>query len=97
MGEFLTVLLFAAMPALFYLPPGLPFLFSSVQPSVIGQSGIVQIVKFSLLAFTAGILISVSVEEMLTEAHIKPDPTFASVALPAGFAQFALLTVYLEG
>ena len=55
-----------------------------------------EIVKFSLLAFTAGILISVSVEEMLTEAHTKPDPTFASVALTAGFALFALLTVYLE-
>lgn len=56
-----------------------------------------EIVQFSLLAFTAGILLSVSIEEILSEAHGKPDPTYASVLLTAGFALFALLTVYLEG
>ena len=56
-----------------------------------------EIVQFSLLAFTAGILMSVSIEEILSEAHDKPDPAFASVFLTAGFALFALLTVYLEG
>jgi ZIP family zinc transporter len=55
-----------------------------------------EIVQFSLLAFTAGILLSVSIEEILSEAHGNPDPTYASVLLTAGFALFALLTVYLE-
>ncbi|MHA6280823.1 ZIP family metal transporter [Gramella sp. KN1008] len=55
------------------------------------------LIKFSLLAFTAGILLSVAIEEILTEAHGKPDPAYASVLLTAGFSLFALLTVYLEG
>ena len=55
------------------------------------------LVKFSLLAFTAGILLSVAIEEILTEAHGKPDPVYASVLLTSGFSLFALLTVYLEG
>ena len=56
-----------------------------------------EVVKFSLLAFTAGILLTVSVEEMITEAHDKPDSTFAAAFLSLGFALFAFLTVYLEG
>lgn len=56
-----------------------------------------EIVQFSLLAFTAGILLSVSIEEILTEAHNEPDPSYASVLLVAGFALFALLSVYLQG
>ena len=55
-----------------------------------------EIVKLSLLAFTAGILITVSIEEMITEAHEKPDSAFASFFLTAGFALFALIAVYLE-
>jgi ZIP family zinc transporter len=51
----------------------------------------------SSLAFTASILITVSIEEMITEADEKPDSTYASFFLTAGFALFALLAVYLEG
>lgn len=56
-----------------------------------------EIVKFSLLAFTAGILLTVSIEEMVTEAHDRPDPTFAAAFLSVGFALFAFLSVYLGG
>lgn len=55
-----------------------------------------EIYKLSLLAFTAGILLTVSVEEMLMEAHQKPDSKLASMFLIGGFALFALLTAYLE-
>ncbi len=54
------------------------------------------LLKFSLLAFTAGILLLVSVEEMLTEAHQRPESNWAAISLVSGFALFALLSVYLE-
>lgn len=56
-----------------------------------------EIVQLSLLAFTAGILVTVAIEEMITEAHEKPDSTYASFFLTAGFALFAFIAVYMEG
>lgn len=55
-----------------------------------------EVVKLSLLAFVAGILLTVSIEEMLTEAHDRPDSKWAAFALAGGFALFTLLAVYLE-
>lgn len=53
------------------------------------------IVKLSLLAFTAGILIAVAVEEMIREAHDEGEPRFGPFALVCGFALFALIAVYV--
>lgn len=54
------------------------------------------IIKVSLLAFTAGILLSVAVEEMIPEAHEQGEPRFGPAALVFGFALFALISVYFE-
>jgi zinc transporter, ZIP family len=61
-----------------------------------GVRGGPEIVKLSLLAFTAGILVSVAIEEMIPEAHEAGDPRFAPLALVGGFALFALISVYFE-
>jgi ZIP family zinc transporter len=55
-----------------------------------------EVVKFSLLAFTAGILLTVVIEEIVTEAHEQEDARWASMFLVGGFALFALITVYFE-
>ena len=59
------------------------------------------VAQLTLLAFTAGILLTIAVEEMLVEAHTlakdnRPgeDPLEA-VALIGGFALFALISAYL--
>lgn len=51
--------------------------------------------KFGVLAFTAGILLTVAVEELLAEAHEGEEPRTASLFLVGGFALFALLSAYL--
>lgn len=56
-----------------------------------------EVVKMSLLAFTAGILIPVIVEEALPQAHEGEKARGAALALVGGFALFALLSVYLGG
>ena len=53
-------------------------------------------VKLGLLAFTAGILLTVAVEEIVTEAHAEEDSRWASLFLIGGFALFALLSAYFE-
>lgn len=58
--------------------------------------GAPEIVKLSLLTFTAGILASVAVEEMIPEAHEKGQPKLGPVALVSGFALFALISTYFE-
>ncbi len=58
--------------------------------------GAPEIVKLSLLTFTAGILASVAVEEMIPEAHEKGEPKLGPLALVFGFALFALISVYFE-
>lgn len=54
-----------------------------------------EIVKLTLLAFVAGILLTVALEEMLTEAHDRPDSRWAALFLSGGFALFTFLSVYL--
>ncbi|MFD1187128.1 hypothetical protein [Pontibacter rugosus] len=51
--------------------------------------------KPSLLAFVAGILLTVALEEMLTKAHERPDSKWAALFLSGGFALFTFLSVYL--
>ena len=53
------------------------------------------IIKFGLLAFTAGILLTVAVEEIIPEAHQEGEARLAAVALVGGFALFTLISVYL--
>lgn len=54
-------------------------------------------VKLGLLAFTAGILTTVAVEEIMREAHRKEqDSRWATACFIGGFAVFALLSSYLE-
>lgn len=50
--------------------------------------------KVSLLALTAGILLTVAVEEMVGQAHQTEDSRWDSLALVGGFALFALVAVY---
>lgn len=54
-----------------------------------------QILKFGLLAFTAGILTTVVVENMVPEAAEKEKETYLETLIfVGGFALFALLSVY---
>jgi ZIP family zinc transporter len=54
-----------------------------------------EVVKMAMLAFTAGILISIVVEEMVQEAHRSPESHWAALALVGGFGLFAIITAYL--
>jgi zinc transporter, ZIP family len=64
--------------------------------------GAPEVYLMALSAFTAGILISVAVEEMVSQAHEalteenQEESGWATIAPVGGFALFALLTVYLE-
>lgn len=52
-------------------------------------------VKFALLAFTAGILLTVAIEEIVVQAHQQgPESRWASLFLVGGFVLFAAITTY---
>ena len=53
--------------------------------------------KLSLLAFTAGILLTVVVEEIIPEAHEDGEARFAALVFIGGFALFALISAYGGG
>ena len=53
-----------------------------------------ELVQLSALAFTAGILLSVAVEEIGPQAH-KNEPHTSALALVGGFALFALISAYI--
>jgi zinc transporter, ZIP family len=55
-----------------------------------------EFVKMAMLAFTAGVLITVVVEEIVPEAHEDGEARFAALVFVAGFALFALISTYLE-
>lgn len=62
-----------------------------------GMRGQSDAVKFALLAFTAGILLTVAVEEIVVQAHDSgEDSSWASLFLVGGFALFAAITVYFR-
>jgi ZIP family zinc transporter len=50
--------------------------------------------KMAMLAFTAGVLLSVVVEEMVKEAHRGEESRWAALALVGGFGLFAMITSY---
>lgn len=54
-----------------------------------------EVLTLSVLALTGGALTSVVVEEMITEAHEGETSDLGPIALTAGFALFALISVYL--
>ncbi|WP_299169860.1 ZIP family metal transporter [uncultured Arthrobacter sp.] len=56
-----------------------------------------EIITLSVLALTGGALTSVVVEEMIEEAHEGDTSMLGPVFLTAGFALFALISVYLGG
>lgn len=53
-------------------------------------------IKLALLAFTAGVLLTVTIEEIVPEAHQGKDSRLATSFLIGGFALFALLSSYLS-
>jgi ZIP family zinc transporter len=55
-----------------------------------------EILTLSVLALTGGALTSVVIEEMITEAHEGETSDLDPIALTAGFALFALISVYLS-
>ncbi len=78
------------LAASFFLPI---FLGASVGYwAVRGQSEAVQL---ALLAFTAGTLTTVAVEEIMPAAHQGEDARVAALVFVGGFALFALLSAYL--
>ena len=54
-----------------------------------------EVLTLSVLALTGGALTAVVVEEMVSEAHDGETSRLGPVALPAGFALFAAISVYL--
>lgn len=58
--------------------------------------GQAEIYRLGLLAFTAGILLTVAVEEIVVEAHREEDSRLASLFLVGGFALFVALGEFLE-
>ncbi len=54
------------------------------------------LVQVSALAFTAGLLLAVAVEEIGPEAHEAEDVRFAPLALVGGFGLFTLVAAYTE-
>lgn len=62
-----------------------------------GVRGQPEIVKFMLLAFTAGVLTTLVIEEMVTEAHEGAvDSGLAPMVFASGFALFALISAYVD-
>ena len=62
-----------------------------------GVRGQSELVKYSLLAFTAGVLTTVVVEEIVPESHKDgTDSRWATAFFIGGFALFALLAQYLR-
>lgn len=54
-----------------------------------------EIYKLSVLAFTAGILMTMVVEELIPEAHEENESRWAAASLLGGFVLFTFLSVYL--
>jgi zinc transporter, ZIP family len=54
-----------------------------------------ELVKMALLTFTAGILTTLVVEEIIPEAHEDGEARFATLLFLGGFAMFGLLSAFL--
>lgn len=57
--------------------------------------GAPDLVTFSVLAFTAGALLSLAIEELVPQAHEQATGRLDAFYLVAGFAAFAAVSVYL--
>jgi ZIP family zinc transporter len=55
-----------------------------------------ELLKMLLLAFTAGILLTVTVEELVPEAHKDVEPRLSALAFVGGFSLFTLISVYFQ-
>jgi ZIP family zinc transporter len=71
----------------------LPLLFGATV-GYLGVRGQPEIVKQTLLAFTANVLTTVVVEEIVPEAHEDGEARFAALVFVGGFAAFTLLSAY---
>lgn len=54
------------------------------------------IIKYSVLAFTAGILLTVTAEEIIPESHRNGEARLAALVLVVSFAIFVLLSTYIQ-
>lgn len=54
-----------------------------------------EILTLSVLAATGGVLMSVVVEEMVTQAHDGPTSSYGPLLLTGGFGLFALIAIYV--
>lgn len=79
-----------ALAAAFALP-----LFVGVTIGYWAVRGQPEAVKLSLLAFTAGVLVTVVVEEIVPESHEGEESRLATGFFIAGFALFSLIAAYL--
>lgn len=55
-----------------------------------------EIVQYAILSFTAGILLTVTAEEIIPESHRNGEARLAALALIGGFALFAFVSSYLR-
>jgi ZIP family zinc transporter len=53
------------------------------------------IVEYVILAFTAGVLLTVTAEEIIPESHKEREARLAALVLICGFALFALISSYV--
>lgn len=75
----------ASIPVLLGASAG--YLFVKGQPPII---------EYSLLAFTAGILLTLTAEEIIPESHRNGEARVAALVFIGGFALFALISSYLN-
>lgn len=54
------------------------------------------IVEYAILAFTAGVLLTVTAEEIIPESHKNGEARLAALVLIGGFALFAFISSYLK-
>jgi zinc transporter, ZIP family len=77
--------LFASMPVLLGAAAG--YWLIKGQPAI---------VEYGILSFTAGILLTVTAEEIIPESHKNGEARLAALALIGGFALFAFISSYLR-
>jgi len=54
------------------------------------------IVEYAILAFTAGVLLTITAEEIIPESHRNGEARLAALVLLLGFALFTLISTYLN-
>jgi len=54
------------------------------------------IIKYAVLAFTAGVLLTVTAEEIIPESHRNGEARLAALVLIISFAIFVLLSTYIQ-